>query len=279
MTGDMAEENPWRFSTKYWEKSDYSYGDWEAGLYYYGFRFYSPDLGRWINRDPMGEQGGENLYAFVLNNPIDLTDPLGLHPAKYKEWEHPEFNNLPFEVKVEITKAWHKEKKRYEGNSPMLRIFRPTDFSEDKSFNPLTGIYGGIEFHFIAGVGIVGISCCDNEEKARYLIYLKICGGASFGGGLTIGYVQNADGQSCAEPSKKAIGPELGVGVGIVGIEAGYAFDMDKGGVSLSLGGGRGREIKRLPKVGGRFGQKVTLCYYRLLKNLKTKSCCVSTQK
>ncbi len=64
MTGDMAEENPWRFSTKYWEKSDYSYGDWEAGLYYYRFRFYSPDLGRWINRDPIGEKGAIKLRSY-----------------------------------------------------------------------------------------------------------------------------------------------------------------------------------------------------------------------
>jgi hypothetical protein len=40
--------------------------------------FYSPDAGRWLNRDPIGENGGINLYAFVGNNPIGYSDPLGL---------------------------------------------------------------------------------------------------------------------------------------------------------------------------------------------------------
>ena len=45
-----------------------------------GYRSYSPELGRWINRDPIGEKGGANLYEFVRNEPIDAFDPLGLIP-------------------------------------------------------------------------------------------------------------------------------------------------------------------------------------------------------
>ena len=45
---------------------------------YYGFRYYSPGMGRWLNRDPIGERGGLNLYAFVANNPMLLNDPFGL---------------------------------------------------------------------------------------------------------------------------------------------------------------------------------------------------------
>jgi hypothetical protein len=50
--------------------------------------FYDPTLGRWINRDPIGEQGGPNLHGFVGNNPILKVDPFGLdelaemHPRK-----------------------------------------------------------------------------------------------------------------------------------------------------------------------------------------------------
>jgi RHS repeat-associated protein len=48
--------------------------DW----YYYGFRYYDPQTGRWPNRDPIEEWGGINLYGFVLNNPIRYTDVSGL---------------------------------------------------------------------------------------------------------------------------------------------------------------------------------------------------------
>lgn len=69
-SGSIIETNPFRFSTKY--------HDTETGLLYYGFRFYEPNRGRWINRDPIQEEGGKNLCAFVLNDPIGFVDELGL---------------------------------------------------------------------------------------------------------------------------------------------------------------------------------------------------------
>lgn len=42
---------------------------------------YDPTIGRWLSRDPIGEDGGLNLYTYVGNNPIYWTDPLGLSPA------------------------------------------------------------------------------------------------------------------------------------------------------------------------------------------------------
>ena len=52
--------------------------DAETGYSYYGYRYYNPETGRWINRDPIGEQGGLNLYGFVANDPMNLIDPFGL---------------------------------------------------------------------------------------------------------------------------------------------------------------------------------------------------------
>lgn len=44
----------------------------------YGHRYYSPSLGRFINRDPIEEQGGINLYSFFGNNSINAWDYLGM---------------------------------------------------------------------------------------------------------------------------------------------------------------------------------------------------------
>jgi RHS repeat-associated protein len=52
--------------------------DEETGLYYHGARYYAPWLGRWVSCDPAGIKDGENLYRYVLNNPLALHDPTGL---------------------------------------------------------------------------------------------------------------------------------------------------------------------------------------------------------
>jgi len=90
--GEYAAENPFRFSTKY--KDD------ETGLYYYGYRYYDPEMGRWINRDPIQELAFVsfyiaqnpsadiyhlidkqiNPYLMVNNDTIQNTDYLGLCP-------------------------------------------------------------------------------------------------------------------------------------------------------------------------------------------------------
>ena len=63
-------DQPFQFSTKRYLA--------HMGLNYYGYRFYSASIGRWINRDPIGEMGGINLYAFVQNNPVNSVDLYGL---------------------------------------------------------------------------------------------------------------------------------------------------------------------------------------------------------
>jgi RHS repeat-associated protein len=129
--GSYADQNPYRFASKYFDQ--------ETGFGYWGYRYYSPSLGRWLNRDPLEElghislrelptltmwiyeqywgvkfgfpgqyedvetglhynwnryydpksgryltpdpvgiEGGINLYAYVKNNPVNLKDVLGL---------------------------------------------------------------------------------------------------------------------------------------------------------------------------------------------------------
>ena len=49
-----------------------------TGLQVAGLRFYSPELGRWISRDPVGELGGANLLRFTDGSPVQRVDALGL---------------------------------------------------------------------------------------------------------------------------------------------------------------------------------------------------------
>jgi len=73
-TGAKAADFTHRFSTKPL--------DAETGLYYYGYRYYSPELGRWITRDPMEEMGGVSLYIYLDNNVIGDIDYVGFFSLK-----------------------------------------------------------------------------------------------------------------------------------------------------------------------------------------------------
>ena len=68
--GTIASENTFCFSSEYYDK--------ETGLLYYNYRYYSPNLGRWIKRDIIEEINNGNMYAMVGNNPIVFWDILGL---------------------------------------------------------------------------------------------------------------------------------------------------------------------------------------------------------
>ena len=69
-SGELSNKNPLRYSTRYHEGN--------TGLYYYGFRHYSPVTKKWLSQDPIAEQGGLNLYRFANSNPANLIDVLGL---------------------------------------------------------------------------------------------------------------------------------------------------------------------------------------------------------
>jgi len=65
-----------------YDNSDIGYAGYfhhaASGLDFAMHRAYDPAHARWLNRDPLGERGGLNLYAYVAGNPLRWTDPLGL---------------------------------------------------------------------------------------------------------------------------------------------------------------------------------------------------------
>ncbi|WP_341801935.1 RHS repeat-associated core domain-containing protein [Pseudomonas asiatica] len=61
--------NPLRFQGQYW--------DVETGLHYNRYRYYDPQVGRFVGMDPIGAAGGINFYSYVTN-PTGWIDPYGL---------------------------------------------------------------------------------------------------------------------------------------------------------------------------------------------------------
>ncbi|MFO0972946.1 MAG: RHS repeat-associated core domain-containing protein [Phycisphaerae bacterium] len=88
-------DNPFRFSTKFAEDDAASelvetppgsgyYVDADP-MYYYGYRYYLPRMGRWGSRDPIGVFGGANLYTGIANRPTQSVDPFGLYGPETHE--------------------------------------------------------------------------------------------------------------------------------------------------------------------------------------------------
>ena len=124
-TGPMAQINPFKFSSKYWDS--------ETGFYYYGMRWYSPEIGRWVNRDPIEESGGVLLYGFIVNNSIGGIDYLGaMGSMQYlDENGNVQTFQMPYAEWWSLTLDWlfeTGEKKRIYGpNDKITQEFKSAD--------------------------------------------------------------------------------------------------------------------------------------------------------
>ncbi|GEM_PF-3770226 len=88
-------ENRWKFTGHELDR--------ETGLYYAGARYYDPKVSIWLSVDPLAEKYSNwNPYNYVMQNPVNLTDPTGMcpdeseigdPPNKYKEFFKRALNN------------------------------------------------------------------------------------------------------------------------------------------------------------------------------------------
>jgi RHS repeat-associated protein len=216
----MPDSFDFRFSSEYLDP--------ETGLVYYGFRYYSPELGRWMSRDPIGElaffrgytrnkkaneirklsvQALMPPYLFVSNSPQTKTDYLGL-------WFNP-FSQESYDQNPEGTVS------NYDDPPPQP-----------------PGTFASLESGFIVGAGFTQVECCDENNCKKRMLFSKFCFGAIAHVGGSAG-VHNLKGKSCNKDAYKGLFLELSAGP--VEFDIGYtnsgAFSGTvEGGLSGNVG-------------------------------------------
>jgi RHS repeat-associated protein len=106
------------------------YLDRETGLHYNTFRFYDPDVGRFINQDPIGLNGGLNLYAYAPN-PVDWIDPWGLSCTELDKLR-----------RSGVAKAWRQERRLVKLTGQGTRTWTRAEKAELLSKGRVTGYEG-----------------------------------------------------------------------------------------------------------------------------------------
>jgi RHS repeat-associated protein len=153
-TGTMALVNPFRFSNKY--------EDDESGFNYYGYRFYNPDIGRWLNRDPLAEHSFQIAFksraqssmlelrkmiriainspaVFVSNAPINSFDILGLSQTALTQDEIDS-------CKANITRALNILRNKIKGDCSKCRNhFNQTPLCKNKLLDRLNNLTVSID--------------------------------------------------------------------------------------------------------------------------------------
>lgn len=127
------------------------------GVYNSYGRYYDPNLQRFLNRDPLGESGGINLYAYVGSNPINSIDPFGMCPwswSRFGDWELGEltsakefFTGKPGDVTLDPNSLLYLSNQAGVGNTPLTdkdgNIVSATDLAFDVFTQPLIALATG----------------------------------------------------------------------------------------------------------------------------------------
>lgn len=119
--------------------------DVESGLMNYGYRYYSPQMGRWTCKDPIGEEGGFNLYGMVGNEAVNKYDLNGLSVSKWNSPDVGQEVDLGPCGKVKLTEFWGR-------HSDTVAIV----------LTQQGGVETGAQFQFILEYS-PGTSCCCPE--------------------------------------------------------------------------------------------------------------------
>jgi len=185
-SGTFAQTNPFRFSSEYFDS--------ETGFVYYNFRYYSPELARWLSKDPIEEKGGLNLYVFVGNDGIGQWDLLGLG-----YWDHFPNGGAGYTHHTATTQGITSGSSSDSGSSfssssgsskgsggsalqAIVALFPEVGASVDKSFSPLlVGSIGPLTVYMNGGVSGKAIRCKNKDGTCGAMfvgsVYLVIDAG------------------------------------------------------------------------------------------------------
>lgn len=100
--------------------------DEETGLSYHTARYYLPWLGRWLSADPIGVEGGVNLYGYASTDPTDFNDLSGLQPNRVRHESTTYLTILNKDLIIDIVLA----PEEYGISDPLFGVF-------DNPFDPL----------------------------------------------------------------------------------------------------------------------------------------------
>ncbi len=207
------------------------YYDIQTGLYYNLNRYYNPELGRYMEPDPIGLEGGLNPYSYVANNPINMVDPSGLSMEPMNDAAMrgaigaPDFNLMNFSVNSAIN-SFQNRINNGSTYSPIGTgtVLAPRSNNSPSSTNLLAATYqAGFSLSGIAAMGIgVGGNIAGgiaSDNKGNYSLY------GSYGGGLAAGT------------------PSLELGVQAAASNGRTVNDLSGTSYNVSMGGGLGPHI------------------------------------
>jgi RHS repeat-associated protein len=198
------------FSTKY--------ADAETALVYYGYRYYAPETGRWLSRDPIGEEGGVNVYGMVKNNPVNNWDRLGLYPGVPGHG----YAISPADAVRLITLIQRDADNQFDRMSALFNSYQP-----DAMFplSPAPSDRNKFRFQYI--IGLFGGAALDTDSGNRFVYTCKY-------GWIDMGhFFRNAHGAY--------LGPDAAIAAGARGVDLWQYYmagKLARGiGISPSLSG------------------------------------------
>lgn len=151
------------------------YADDETGLYYNRFRYYDPEVGRYVGQDPIGLNGGLNAYAYT-NDPLRESDPLGLASGPCRT----NLNATTWQNFLQRTKGWFTSANSFNNKTNPMRdaaagwsVYRDTNGG---TVIPIMGRFGDLDAYG-ATHGFAGYNRLDTGDWTLQVNDAWIMGG------------------------------------------------------------------------------------------------------